>query len=131
MNPKGRQKRPSMLFDPHLCSPARMAIMAAVADGNALSFSVLRDSSGLADGNLHVQTRKLAAAGYLEILRSREGRRAVTRFQVTQQGRRALELHFQKLGTVLRTGIAVQARERPGRWVIARRCPDPSQVWAR
>ena len=59
-------------MDEMLGTPARLAILATVArppsaeeDGNRWSFMALRRETGLADGNLHVQTRKLVDAGYL------------------------------------------------------------------
>ena len=54
-------------LDDTLSSPARIAIMAALVPGQALSFTVLKRATGLADGNLHVQARKLAAAECLII----------------------------------------------------------------
>ncbi len=75
--------------DEHLGIPARLAIVATLALGQRLTFTGLREQTGLADGNLHVQTRKLLAAGYLTGERVRLGGRSVTRFELTERGRLA------------------------------------------
>lgn len=75
--------------DEHLGIPARLAIVATLALGQRLTFTGLREQTGIADGNLHVQTRKLLAAGYLTGERVRIGGRSVTRFELTERGRLA------------------------------------------
>ena len=75
--------------DDHLGIPARLAIVATLAQGQRLTFTGLREQTGLADGNLHVQTRKLEAAGYLTGERVQLGGRSVTRFELTERGRLA------------------------------------------
>ncbi|MBM4118765.1 transcriptional regulator, partial [bacterium] len=47
-------------FDETLSSAARMGIVAALITGEPVAFTDLKQRTGLADGNLHVQTRKLA-----------------------------------------------------------------------
>ena len=113
-----------MEFDPHLTSPARLAIVAVLVPGKSLSFMELRRSSGLADGNLHVQTRKLASAGYIEILKGVRGKRSWTQFRITEKGIAALRLHIRKLQGILATesGIIGPLRS-TGR-------KDESQVWS-
>lgn len=79
--------------DDELGIPARLAIVATLAPGHRLTFTSLREQTGLADGNLHVQTRRLLAAGYLTVERVRQGGRPVSRFELTERGRLAfLEL---------------------------------------
>jgi hypothetical protein len=79
--------------DDHLDIPARLAIVATLAQGQRLTFTGLRELTGLADGNLHVQTRRLLTAGYLMGERVQQGGRSVTRFELTERGRLAfLEL---------------------------------------
>jgi len=84
-------------IDDLLGTPARLAILATVADGGRWTFSALRRETGLADGNLHVQTRRLVGAGYLAASRVRQGNRTVTRFELTAAGRRAMEDHVRRL----------------------------------
>ncbi len=113
-----------MRFDEALMSAARMAIVASLFSGAARTFPALKRATGLADGNLHVQTRKLAAAGYLEISKSQRGLRSLTRFRITEQGVSAMKLHVRKLEGILATesGTIRAARPSPR--------PDRSQVWS-
>ena len=84
-----------MEFDEQLMSAARLSIIASLIDGAALSFTELKQQTGLADGNLHVQSRKLSNNGYIEILKDTRGSRPVTRFRLTELGREALRLQGQ------------------------------------
>ena len=52
-------------IDEMLGVPARLAIIATAAGGERWTFTALGRETGLADGNLHVQTRKLSAARLL------------------------------------------------------------------
>lgn len=113
-----------MHFDEHMTSSARLAILSAILPAGVLSFMELKRATGLADGNLHVQTRKLAGSGYVEILRGESGGRSVTRFRATEKGLVALKLHVRKLEAILASeGSAI----RPP---VARRAHDASQVWS-
>ena len=113
-----------MDFDEQLTSAARLAILAALISGEAVSFTDLRQVTGLADGNLHVQTRKLAEAGYLEILKSRRGRRSITHFRVSELGVAALKLHVRKLQSIL------DREDGDIRPTPSGKKTDDSQVWS-
>ncbi len=77
--------------------------MAALVPGKVLSFTKLKRATNLADGNLHVQTRKLADGEYIEILKGTKGRRSVTHFRITELGVESLKLHVRKLQKILAT----------------------------
>lgn len=112
-----------MDFDEHLTSPARLAILASLFPGRALTFTELKGAAAIADGNLHVQTGRLAAAGYIEISKSARGRRTLTRFRITELGVESLKLYVRRLQAVLATeGGEVRARAVPSR-------QDDAQVW--
>jgi DNA-binding MarR family transcriptional regulator len=113
-----------MKFDEHITSPARLTIIASLISGEARSFTDLKRATSLADGNLHVQSRRLAAAGYVEIIKGLRGRRSWTRFRITELGLAALKLHVRKLETILSTesGTIRPAPPSPR--------PDKSQVWS-
>ncbi len=114
----------SLDFDEHLTSPTRLAIIACLVPGKAMSFTELKRATKLADGNLHVQTRKLSAVGYLEILKGTRGKRSWTRFRLTERGLAVLKLHIRKLQAVVATESGVIGPVPPG----AR--GDESQVWS-
>lgn len=113
-----------MEFDEHMTSSARLSITACLVPGEPLTFTELKRRTGLTDGNLHVQSGKLAAAGYLEISKESRGARSLTRFRITELGLESLKLHVQKLQAILTTGIRVN-RPRQG---TPRE--DDSQVWS-
>ncbi|MCK4413323.1 MAG: transcriptional regulator [Candidatus Eisenbacteria sp.] len=114
-----------MDFDEHLLSPARLAIITSLVPGEALSFTHLKRVAALADGNLHVQTRKLEDVGYIEIIKGQRGRRSWTRFRITEKGLAALRLHIRKLQGILATESGV-IRPTPHHGK-----KDASQVWSR
>lgn len=111
-------------FDELLTSAARLSIVAALIAGDAVAFTELKKKTGLADGNLHVQTRKLAEAGYLDILKGTRGGRSWTRFRITEHGVSATKLHVRKLQAILDRelgDIRPSTGPKPG---------DDSQVWS-
>lgn len=83
-----------LAFDPVLVFSSRLEIMACLACGEPMSFTELSKATGIADGNLHVQTRKLADAGYLRATQARAGQsgRGRTLYQITERGDRQLRL---------------------------------------
>ena len=107
-------------LDPLIGAPARLAIVATLADGRDLTFSELKAATGLADGNLHVQTGRLVDAGYLRARKERRGRRTVTAYRLEETGLDALRRHTERLQRAL-SGV------RPAR--SGRRSRDESQVW--
>ncbi|MDP6417851.1 MAG: transcriptional regulator [Candidatus Krumholzibacteria bacterium] len=113
-----------MEFDEIITSPARLAILSALIRGEPRSFTSLKRETGLADGNLHVQTRKLEKAGYLEIRKEMRGRRSHTRFSLTERGGETLKLHVRKLQSLLAMGEGVTLP------VLGGARKDDSQVWS-
>ena len=111
-------------FDEMISAPCRLGILATLVPGTPVSFTEMKAATSLSDGNLHVQTRKLADVGYIDINKVMRGRRSVTEFRITDLGLEQLRLHVMKLQKVLdaETG-ASRAPERAGR-------PDDSAVWA-
>jgi DNA-binding transcriptional ArsR family regulator len=107
-----------------ISSPARLAILAALVPGPPVCFTDMKAATGLADGNLHVQTHKLADAGYLQILKGRQGRRSVTEFRLTDLGLERFRLHVRKLQEVL------DAQSGVNRPALRSRRADDSAVWA-
>ncbi|MDX1736284.1 MAG: transcriptional regulator [Halioglobus sp.] len=111
-------------FDEIISAPCRLGILATLVPGESVSFTAMKAATSLSDGNLHVQTRKLADVGYVEINKTKQGRRSVTKFRITDLGRERLRLHVMKLQEILdaETGTRVR-KQRP-------RKPDDSAVWA-
>jgi DNA-binding PadR family transcriptional regulator len=87
-----------------------------------VSFMELRKATELADGNLHVQTRKLADEGLLQIRKLPQGRRTVTVFQITDAGVLRFERFVRRLQSVLDQVGTADSAASPTRI-------DGSQVW--
>lgn len=111
-------------FDEMISSPARLAILAALVPGPAVSFTAMKEATGLADGNLHVQAAKLAEVGYVDIRKTRRGGRRLTEYRLTELGLERFRLHVRRLQAVLDSEVPVT---RP---VLASERQDDSEVWA-
>jgi DNA-binding PadR family transcriptional regulator len=111
-------------FDEIISAPCRLGILATLVPGSAVSFTAMKAATSLSDGNLHVQTRKLAEVGYIEIQKTMKGRRTVTEFRLTELGRERLRLYVRKLQTILDAETDTPAR------IKRVRKADDSAVWA-
>ena len=107
-----------------ITSPARLAILSTLVPGSPVRFTELKQATGLADGNLHVQTGKLVEAGYVDVRKGRLGQRRVTEFRLTELGLERFRLHVRKLEAVLDTEVGVI---RP---TLATQRIDDSEVWS-
>ena len=91
-------------LDPLIHAPTRLRIMATLAalpDGDRLSFTRLQDLLGLTPGNLIIQLRKLEEAGYLTSEKGRNGPTQLTTVALTDQGGKALRTYAQALRDLL------------------------------
>mgnify|MGYP001821304801 CR=1 FL=1 len=111
-------------FDEMISAPCRLGILATLVPGEPVSFTEMKSATSLSDGNLHVQTRKLADVGYIDIRKVMRGRRSVTEFRITELGLERLRLYVMKLQKVLdaEAGATCTAK--------GPRRPDDSAVWA-
>lgn len=115
-----------------LGTPARLAITASLAGAGPLTFTLLRQETGLADGNLHVQTRRLIEAGYVAAAKATSGNRILTSFRLTEAGMRAYRAHLQMIAKPIGGGrlfvdLTGRGADRTGSGVS--RAKDDSQVW--
>lgn len=81
-------------LDPLIHAPVRLRIMvtlAALQDGDDLSFTRLQEMIGLTPGNLITHLRKLEDAGYVATRKSGKGATARTSVALTGTGRTALD----------------------------------------
>lgn len=112
-----------MDFDRHLTSASRLAIVAALVGSDRLSFTELKTRTDLADGNLHIQTKKLRECGYLIKTKGVRNGRPVTFFSLSSEGLAAFELFFRKLQRIL------DARTTFPKPVSRDEDQDASRVW--
>jgi DNA-binding MarR family transcriptional regulator len=75
----------------------RLGIMAYLADAEAADFTELKDMLDATQGNLSVHLRKLEDAGYIEIVKSFQGRKPLTRVHITPSGRKAFGVYLDAL----------------------------------
>jgi DNA-binding MarR family transcriptional regulator len=91
-------------LDPLIHVPARLRIVATLAalpDGDALSFPRLQDMIGLTPGNLITHLRKLEDAGYIDTEKTGNGAASRTSVALTREGRTALDAYTAALRSVL------------------------------
>jgi DNA-binding MarR family transcriptional regulator len=91
-------------LDPLIHVPARLRItatLAALPDGDALSFTRLQDMIGLTPGNLITHLRKLEDAGYIDIEKTGNGAASRTSVALTDRGRAALDTYTAALRDLL------------------------------
>ena len=91
-------------LDPLIHVEARLRIVATLAalhDGDTLSFTRLQDMIGLTPGNLITHLRKLEDAGYLTSETTGNGRASRTSIALTRQGRTALDSYADTLRDLL------------------------------
>jgi DNA-binding MarR family transcriptional regulator len=100
-------------LDPVIHAPARLRLMvtlAALPDGDTLSFTRLQDLIGLTPGNLITHLRKLDDAGYVRTDKTGSGVNALTTVALTDHGRDALERYTAVLRQLLDTAEPTQPR---------------------
>jgi DNA-binding MarR family transcriptional regulator len=91
-------------LDPLIHVPTRLKIVATLAalpDGDGLSFTRLQDMLGLTPGNLIIALRKLEEAGYLASEKTGNGSTKKTTVTLTSHGRKALDAYTQALRDLL------------------------------
>ena len=91
-------------LDPLIHVPARLRIVATLAalpDGDALSFTRLQNMIGLTPGNLITHLRKLQDAGYLSTEKTGNGVASRTSVALSNRGRAALDTYTAALRELL------------------------------
>lgn len=88
-------------LDDVVLSRPRLAILAALIGGDQVDFTFLQKHLGIADGNLSTHLRKLEADKYIRSKKVFTNRKPKTWFQITADGRRALERLFRQLEQIL------------------------------
>ena len=91
-------------LDPLIHVPARLRILvtlAALNEGDTLSFTRLQDMLDLTPGNLITHLRKLEDTGYLTTEKNGGGAGSTTTVALTTRGRAALEAYTEALRKLL------------------------------
>jgi DNA-binding MarR family transcriptional regulator len=88
-------------LDETVLSRPRLSILAALVARDAVDFTFLQKNLGISDGNLSTHLRKLEAENYIRSEKVLVNRKPKTWFQITADGRRALERLFRQLEELL------------------------------
>ena len=88
-------------FDRLVYERVRLGILSALAVNKTLTFSELKELLKTSDGNLSVHARKLEDAGYVECLKSFDGRTPKTEYRLTEAGHRALEAYLDQMERII------------------------------
>lgn len=80
----------------------RLAILAALAASETLSFTDLKGITGTTDGNLSVHARRLEDAGYVRCEKTFAGRTPRTEYRLSASGRRAFEKYLDHMDALIR-----------------------------
>ena len=96
MNPE-----PFLQLDRVIHEKGRLAIMSLLAASPHLSFTELRDTLNLTDGNLTAHVRTLQEAGYVAVTKSFQGARSLTTFSLTTKGTRSFSTYIDLLEQIV------------------------------
>lgn len=98
MNPE-----PLLNLDRVIHEQGRLAIMSLLAVTPDLSFTELRDTLNMTDGNLTTHIRTLQEAGYVSVAKSFRNNRPLTTCAMTAAGRKAFGEYINQLEKFIRS----------------------------
>ena len=84
----------------------RLAIMSALAGTPELSFTELRDTLDMTDGNLTTHIRILQEEGFISVAKSYQNHRSLTTCSLTKAGRKAFTSYIDLLEKIVRQNKA-------------------------
>ena len=96
MNPE-----PFLNLDRVIHEKGRLAIMSLLAASPDLSFTELRDTLNMTDGNLTTHIRTLQEAGYISVAKSYQNKRPLTTCSLTAKGRKAFTTYIDLLEKIV------------------------------
>jgi DNA-binding MarR family transcriptional regulator len=92
---------PFLQLDRVIHEKGRLAIMSMLAATPELSFTELRDTLAMTDGNLTTHIRTLQESGYVAVSKSYEKNRPLTTCSLTAAGRKAFASYIDLLEQIL------------------------------
>ncbi len=96
MNPE-----PFLQLDRVIHEKGRLAIMSLLAASPQLSFTEMRDTLNMTDGNITAHLRTLQEAGYVSITKTFQGGRPLTTDSLTNEGRKAFSGYIDLLEKIV------------------------------
>ncbi len=97
MNPEPFQQLDRLIHE-----KGRLAIMSMLAASPELSFTELRDTLGMTDGNLTTHIKALQLEGYISVAKSYQNNRPLTTCALTAAGRKAFAAYIDLLEQIVR-----------------------------
>lgn len=79
----------------------RLGVMAYLSGAETAEFNELKARLKVTDGNLSVHLRKLEDAGFVEVIKSFQGRRPLTRARLTDAGRKAFVVYLDAMARLV------------------------------
>jgi DNA-binding MarR family transcriptional regulator len=80
----------------------RLSIMSSLAATAELSFTELRDTLGMTDGNLTTHIRTLQQEGYVSVAKTYQNNRPLTTCSLTPAGRKAFASYIDLLEKIVK-----------------------------
>jgi len=93
---------PFLQLDRLIHEKGRLAIMSMLAATPELSFTEMRYTLGMTDGNLTTHLRALQQEGYLSVAKSYQNNRPLTTCSLTPAGRKAFTEYINLLEQIVR-----------------------------
>ena len=83
-------------------SRLRLSIFAVLFDRESAEFVALKNYTRASDGNLSINLRKLVDAGYLTMEKMFRENKPVTKYSITEKGKRDFEIYLTRLEKFIR-----------------------------
>jgi DNA-binding MarR family transcriptional regulator len=93
---------PFLNLDRVIHEKVRLAMMSLLAASPEMSFTELRDTLAMTDGNLTTHIRTLQEAGYVAVTKSFQNNRPLTTCALTAKGRKAFTGYIDLLEQIVR-----------------------------
>lgn len=92
-------------YDKAFDGKARLGIMSLLMVNESMDFTGLKELLQLSDGNLASHLRALEEIGYLSVTKQFVGRKPNTKYQVTENGRKAFQEHLNALEELIKNQL--------------------------
>ncbi|MBE2228961.1 MAG: transcriptional regulator [Ignavibacteria bacterium] len=89
-------------IDDVIHSRIRTAIMAVLISVDEAEFTFIREKINATDGNLSVHLKKLEDNSYISVKKEFVDRKPITRYKITEIGRKAFEDYIKKLESIIK-----------------------------
>ena len=90
-------------IDDVIHSRIRTAIMAVLVSVSEAEFTFIRDKINATDGNLSAHLKKLEEHNYISVRKEFVDRKPLTRYKITETGRKAFEEYIKKLENLVKS----------------------------